>query len=612
MYRDMKMSPKGQEECFGDRNRTDTCRKKIPNVNAMPKFLRFLFILTICVIGFPLHGQDIRIEGTVGYRQTGFDLTLTADRVVNYRSFGSTSGTLRLTLWASNNPYFGGTIVGWRLGNVTLGQLNGGFQFSNINRTTDLLAIPPIGGEYFLTMTLEEWGGTEYFIVDWVSFSTKLRTFPLEFEGFVRYEIRNESSIRLEVDKIVNPRTDSNTSGGMRIELWALNAPYVNETSLNNGFLMGRMTSSTLSGGWERSNIGATVPFTKPPVGDYYVVMVLRELMFSEYIVQDWRTFGQMLTILPVTDTFEIKGTTRYLLTPNNLLTFSADGIANQYPFGSSAVDLTVSLWATEQPYTGGTLSGWLLGSGTVGGLAGGTMRQNFTQTMSLMNEPPAGTYPVVMALERRVGNDYFIVGWRNFDAQMSFATILSLTPETGTYGNTGANSRQLTVSSNTDWTVSTNVPWLTIVSGETGSGNGVVVYNVAANPGPSRSGQITVSGGGYTATFEVDQTESPPLAWDTGWQPLDNGFRSLEWFGSYVPFSGDILWHSELGFLHVPSTSRMTLIYFYDFSGLGWVATTPDAYPSLFRFADQSWLWYETGSNNPRRFYNLTAGEWE
>ena len=51
-------------------------------------------------------------------------------------------------------------------------------------------------------------------------------------------------------------------------------------------------------------------------------------------------------------------------------------------------------------------------------------------------------------------------------------------------------------------WTASSAVPWITISSGASGSGNGTVRFTVAANGGPSRNGVITAGG----QTFTVQQ----------------------------------------------------------------------------------------------------------
>jgi glucose/arabinose dehydrogenase len=56
-------------------------------------------------------------------------------------------------------------------------------------------------------------------------------------------------------------------------------------------------------------------------------------------------------------------------------------------------------------------------------------------------------------------------------------------------------------------WTAVANVPWITIVSGASGVGNGTVIYWVDANPGvPPRHGTMTIAG----RTHDVQQAGGP------------------------------------------------------------------------------------------------------
>lgn len=50
-------------------------------------------------------------------------------------------------------------------------------------------------------------------------------------------------------------------------------------------------------------------------------------------------------------------------------------------------------------------------------------------------------------------------------------------------------------------WTATSNAAWLTVTSGSTGGGNGLVAFSVAANPGGARTGTITVAGQTFTVT---------------------------------------------------------------------------------------------------------------
>lgn len=50
-------------------------------------------------------------------------------------------------------------------------------------------------------------------------------------------------------------------------------------------------------------------------------------------------------------------------------------------------------------------------------------------------------------------------------------------------------------------WTASSNVSWITVTSGSSGSGNGSMNFNVRANPGEPRSGTMTIAGRTFTVT---------------------------------------------------------------------------------------------------------------
>ncbi len=68
------------------------------------------------------------------------------------------------------------------------------------------------------------------------------------------------------------------------------------------------------------------------------------------------------------------------------------------------------------------------------------------------------------------------------------------VSPPSADFSFTGG-SDTLSVSSGPtcDWSAVPNVPWITILSGETGTGNGSVTYSVAPNDGLARTGKIVV-----------------------------------------------------------------------------------------------------------------------
>jgi hypothetical protein len=66
-----------------------------------------------------------------------------------------------------------------------------------------------------------------------------------------------------------------------------------------------------------------------------------------------------------------------------------------------------------------------------------------------------------------------------------------------------GVGSVSVTAPAGCAWTATSNDPWITITTGASGSGNGVVGYSVAADAGVQRIGTMTIAG----QTFTVTQT---------------------------------------------------------------------------------------------------------
>jgi len=64
-----------------------------------------------------------------------------------------------------------------------------------------------------------------------------------------------------------------------------------------------------------------------------------------------------------------------------------------------------------------------------------------------------------------------------------------------------GTRSFNITSGVGCTWTVVSNVSWITITSGSSGSGNGTITFTVQANGGEIRSGNITVGGQTFTVT---------------------------------------------------------------------------------------------------------------
>ncbi len=72
---------------------------------------------------------------------------------------------------------------------------------------------------------------------------------------------------------------------------------------------------------------------------------------------------------------------------------------------------------------------------------------------------------------------------------------VAPATSNIGSAGTTGTVSITVATGQNCGWAASTIAAWITITSGGSGQGNGILGYTVAANPGPARTGVINVAG---------------------------------------------------------------------------------------------------------------------
>jgi hypothetical protein len=74
--------------------------------------------------------------------------------------------------------------------------------------------------------------------------------------------------------------------------------------------------------------------------------------------------------------------------------------------------------------------------------------------------------------------------------------------PPVHTFSADGGNGNILViVTGNCTWTATSNDPWITLTSGASGMGNGLVQFVAAPNNGPARTGSLTIAGRRYEVT---------------------------------------------------------------------------------------------------------------
>jgi PKD repeat protein len=118
-----------------------------------------------------------------------------------------------------------------------------------------------------------------------------------------------------------------------------------------------------------------------------------------------------------------------------------------------------------------------------------------------------------------RVSNSAGSVNSNNATLTVTPACSFSISPTNASHpaaastGNVG-----VTAGAGCAWTATSNVAWITLTSGASGSGNGTVAYSVAANTGTtSRSGTLTIAGSTFTVTQAGSVANQPPVARPNG-----------------------------------------------------------------------------------------------
>ena len=95
--------------------------------------------------------------------------------------------------------------------------------------------------------------------------------------------------------------------------------------------------------------------------------------------------------------------------------------------------------------------------------------------------------------------------------AGQAISNNLTVSPASLSLGS-AAGSGSVAVTANTSWTITDDQTWLSITPAS-GTGNGTLTVSAMANTGASRSGTVTVTGGGITRTITVTQAgDSSPV----------------------------------------------------------------------------------------------------
>ncbi len=107
-------------------------------------------------------------------------------------------------------------------------------------------------------------------------------------------------------------------------------------------------------------------------------------------------------------------------------------------------------------------------------------------------------------------------------------AATLSISPTNTNLSSAAASGKTIGVTASGAWMATSNVSWITITSGASGTGNGTVTFSVATNSASSRTGGIVVAGSGISRTSIVVQTGIAAPSAPTGVLATDGSYPTM------------------------------------------------------------------------------------
>ena len=148
------------------------------------------------------------------------------------------------------------------------------------------------------------------------------------------------------------------------------------------------------------------------------------------------------------------------------------------------------------------------------------------------------------------------------------------------------------------------------VASDDDGGGNGQFLIDFTPTASQDYYLRISSSPEGqnaeYTFRFQGGLSEWYFKATDLG-----GGWAWLNWLGSFNAANDPWIYHAQHGWLF-PFADGPESVYFWDGEMNSIIWTSETVYPSIYRFSDEKWLYYEEGSSTPRWFVDLLSGQWE
>jgi hypothetical protein len=131
-----------------------------------------------------------------------------------------------------------------------------------------------------------------------------------------------------------------------------------------------------------------------------------------------------LLSVVSLSAAPKFYGSARYQFSSQNtMVTFGCGGINNPSKENATGT-IQVKLWAVSTPYSGGSISGRVLGEYKLSGLNPGAYYSPVSKTLKTSLPTARKHYYLVLTLAEYRGGSYGITDYRNFDSQVLLGPV--------------------------------------------------------------------------------------------------------------------------------------------------------------------------------------------
>ncbi len=237
--------------------------------------------------------QLARLGARHGYRFEGESVSLNA--MFEIRDAAAHGRVWALQLWACpiapvDSVAFSGHLVA-QAALPPIGEVadeNEGFEVRSF-------ACPPAGSNAFTMVIALVSGRKGQFdeLHDFAAYACPEKFIQPKMQGNIGYRLDGKR-VRIDVEKIENPRPADNLSGSLSLELWAL--PQVYTGGAFHGAPLAGVIFEALPGQQETIFKSFDLPFTRPPKGTWQIVLMLREWTPAGFVTRDFTNFSERVS----------------------------------------------------------------------------------------------------------------------------------------------------------------------------------------------------------------------------------------------------------------------------------------------------------------------------